>query len=160
MRPEIKPLAIVLMAPGHVAGVKIGAMCKLIVLDDDPIQHLIFKRMLSRYTELDDTIFCADGNRVIGFLSLNKGNVEALPEVIFMDLHMPELNGWKFLEKLKALYPDLVKPLKVYVISSSIDPRDIRRSRKYDFVGSYIMKPIGTEMLSLIIAPLITMVHH
>ncbi|WP_121243429.1 response regulator [Mucilaginibacter phyllosphaerae] len=126
-------------------------MCKLIVLDDDKIQHLIFRKMLNQYHIVDHTMFSDDGNRVLDFLENYKSNNEMLPELIFLDLNMPNLNGWKFLEQLKNLYPQLTKHVTVYIISSSVNPSDVKRSKKYSFVNSYIIKPITRERLNNIV---------
>src|SRR5688572_689462 len=100
-------------------------MCRLLILDDDPIQHLIFKRMLKKYDNYTDTLYSHNGNDVLDFLENHKRNVEELPELIFLDINMPRMNGWTFLEKLKKIYPGLNKLIDVYVISSSIDPQEI-----------------------------------
>ncbi|RZK13260.1 MAG: response regulator [Flavobacterium sp.] len=99
-------------------------MCKLLILDDDPIQHLIFKRMLRKYENYTDTLFSFNGNDVLDFLENHKMNMNELPELIFLDINMPNLNGWLFLEKLKKIYPKLNKLIDVYIISSSIDPQE------------------------------------
>ena len=126
-------------------------MCKLIVLDDDLIQLLIIKRMLINYEKFEDTIYSENGNKILDFLNLNKADKSTLPELLFLDLNMPQISGWQFLEKLQVLYPKLVKPIDVYIISSSIDPRDIKRSGKYSFVKSYLIKPVTREALNSII---------
>lgn len=123
-------------------------MCKLIVLDDDQIQHLIIKRMLMNYDQLNDTIYSTDGHTILDFLKLHKKDESILPEILLMDLHMPKLNGWKFLDHLEVLYPQLIKPITVYIISSSIDPKDIKRCSKYPFVKSYLVKPVTKEALN------------
>jgi CheY-like chemotaxis protein len=126
-------------------------MCKLIVLDDDKIQHLLIKKMLIKYDVFNDTIFSDDGKSILDFLSLNKTNGGILPEILFLDLNMPKLSGWRFLEALNGLYPQLTKALTVYVISSSVDPQDVKRSSKYSFVKSYLIKPVSRERLNSII---------
>ncbi|MFA6086156.1 response regulator [Mucilaginibacter sp.] len=123
-------------------------MCKLIVLDDDQIQHLIIKRMLMNYDQLNDTIYSTDGHTILDFLKLHKKDKSILPEILLMDLHMPKLNGWKFLDHLEVLYPQLIKPITVYILSSSIDPKDIKRCSKYPFVKSYLVKPVTKEALN------------
>jgi CheY-like chemotaxis protein len=125
-------------------------MCKLIVLDDDQIQHLIIKRMLKNYEQLNDanTIYSTDGYSILDFLKTHKKDESILPEILLMDLHMPKLNGWKFLDSLEILYPQLIKPITVHIISSSIDPKDIKRCNKYPFIKSYLVKPVTKEALN------------
>lgn len=125
-------------------------MCKVIVLDDDQIQHLILKKMMLKYDMISETLFTDDGVNVLEFLTANKYEKQILPELLFLDLNMPKLNGWRFLENLKTLYPQLIKPVKVYILSSSVDPKDVKRSEKYTFVKSYLIKPVTRERLNSI----------
>jgi CheY-like chemotaxis protein len=125
-------------------------MCKVIVLDDDQIQHLILKKMMSKYDMTSETLFTDDGVNVLEFLTAHKYEKQILPELLFLDLNMPKLNGWRFLEHLKTLYPELIKPVTVYILSSSVDPKDVKRSEKYTFVKSYLIKPVTRERLNSI----------
>ena len=104
--------------------------------------------MLMNYDQLNDTIYSTDGHTILDFLKLHKKDESILPEILLMDLHMPKLNGWKFLDHLEVLYPQLIKPITVYIISSSIDPKDIKRCSKYPFVKSYLVKPVTKEALN------------
>ncbi|RVU02455.1 response regulator [Mucilaginibacter limnophilus] len=128
-------------------------MCKLMVLDDDPIQHLIFRRMLNRYKLAHETFYSYSGYDVLSFLSAHKKDTSELPEVIFMDINMPGLNGWAFLDRFKDLYPQLNKLIEIHIVSSSINPSEIKRTDMYDFVKSYIVKPITSERLEQILEP-------
>jgi CheY-like chemotaxis protein len=127
-------------------------MCKVIVLDDDKIQHFIIKKMLSKKAMFNDTLYADDGKTVLNFLADHKTEETILPQLLFLDLNMPVMNGWKFLESLALMYNDLKRPLSVYILSSSVDPRDIKRTHKYEFIKSYLIKPISFKILEDIIS--------
>jgi CheY-like chemotaxis protein len=76
----------------------------------------------------------------------------ALPEVIFLDLNMPIMNGWEFLEEYKNCQHDESKKTIIYIISSSVDPRDLERVKHYNQVDTYILKPITPDDLAKIIS--------
>ncbi|WP_183559850.1 response regulator [Mucilaginibacter sp. SP1R1] len=115
----------------------------LIIIDDEPIQHFIMRKMIDVYvSSAPVTQYSSDGAAVLDFLYRNKNNGDELPDIIFLDLHMPMMNGWEFLDRFKRLRGKLNKQVNVYVISSSIDPEDISRSKKYNFVLDYIIKPM------------------
>ncbi|WP_339650564.1 response regulator [uncultured Maribacter sp.] len=73
-----------------------------------------------------------------------------LPDVIFLDLNMPIMNGWEFLEEYENCSYDISKKTNIYIISSSVDPRDLERVKQYNKVDSYILKPITPDDLGKI----------
>jgi CheY-like chemotaxis protein len=126
-------------------------MSRLIVLDDNQIELFIIKKMLTKYKVFEDTIYSTDGKNILKFLEVNKLERNSLPELLFVDLNMPKLSGWHFLDRLKSFYSQLQKPICVYIITSSVDPRDIKRSDNYPFVKSYLIKPLTRETIEAII---------
>lgn len=125
---------------------------KLIIIDDEPIQHFIMDRMLGRYfaSGKDHTMHSDSGPVILEFLDKNKYNADELPDIIFLDLHMPIMNGWDFLERFKKIRKEITKSIIIYVVSSSIDPVDISRSKRYSFVKDYIIKPVTLPTLTKI----------
>ena len=122
-------------------------MKKLIFIDDSPADHFILKKILNRY-RLDYEVSCtANGGEVIELLEKNSCQFNNLPDIILVDLYMPGLDGWCFLEKVERIYSHLAKPLKIYILSSSINPKDVKQSRKYACIRSFIFKPITKEVL-------------
>ena len=122
-------------------------MKKLIFIDDSLLDHFILKRILTRYN-LDYSVSCtSDATEVIVFLEHNRHLADELPDIILLDIYMPGFDGWDFLDKVQYLYPYLAKPVKIYILSSSVNPADIECARKYTCVRSFIFKPITKEVL-------------
>ena len=122
-------------------------MKKLIFIDDSPLDHFILKRILTKY-QLDYVVSCtSSAAEVIVFLEHNQRNFNELPDIILLDLYMPGFDGWDFLDKVKYLYTYLAKPVKIYILSSSVNPEDIERAKQYVCVRSFIFKPITKEVL-------------
>ncbi|MDW3502850.1 response regulator, partial [Escherichia coli] len=70
------------------------------------------------------------------------------PELIFLDLNMPVMGGWEFLDNfIKKEYQEFNTKTKVIVLSSTIDPTDIEKSKTYPIVIDFLSKPITKEML-------------
>ncbi|MDB5137273.1 MAG: response regulator [Mucilaginibacter sp.] len=126
-------------------------MKKLIFVDDSPLDHFILKRILKKYQLLYEVNCTACGEEVTEFLEKNKQDADSLPDIILLDIYMPHFNGWAFLEKIQSLYPLLAKPPNIYILSSSINPKDIAQARQYYFVKSFIFKPITKEVLEKLI---------
>jgi two-component SAPR family response regulator len=122
-------------------------MSKIILIDDDFIYHKIAQNMIKGYSPVQEVISSTDGRATLNYLIENKSNNENLPDYIFVDLNMPEYNGWDFLNGYKKVSDSFTKPIQVYIVSSSISPVDIKRSKSYSFVNSFIMKPLKREFL-------------
>ena len=122
-------------------------MSKLILIDDDELYHQMAHIMLEEYSPVQEVISSMDGKATLDYLIENKENNENLPDYIFLDLTMPEYDGWDFLNAYKNVYNSFKKAIRVYIVSSSIDPNDIERSKKYSFVDSYIIKPLKRDFL-------------
>jgi CheY-like chemotaxis protein len=122
-------------------------MCKLVMIDDNPVQHLIMQRMFERCDLFPDVAHALDGRTIIEFLQEYRTNTEELPNVILLDLHMPEFSGWDFLAEFERLYWSFKKIISVYIISSSVAPEDRARARQYPFVKDFLTKPISAERL-------------
>lgn len=87
----------------------------------------------------------------LSFLKDNRDNVQALPEIILLDLAMPIMDGWQFLEEFKDLKPIIKEDIIVYICSSSISPNDLARAESINEVADYIIKPITKDKLIEII---------
>ena len=72
---------------------------------------------------------------------------EQLPDVIFLDINMPGMNGWEFLEELKTIDPKVRTECAIFILTSSIDHGDYILSTEYDFINGYITKPLTTADL-------------
>ncbi len=122
-------------------------MKKIIFIDDSPLDHFILKRILKRYKLAYEVNCTENGEEAIKFLEKYKNEPDNLPDIILLDLYMPNFNGWECLEKMQQIYPALAKPIKMYILSSCINPEDIQRAKQYNCVKSFVFKPITKETL-------------
>ncbi len=114
------------------------------VIDDDNIYQYT-ARVLLESTGLTKKITSFyNGRDAISFFQ-DKENLfpDKLPDVIFLDINMPVMNGWEFLEEYNKLHNTLPKPIVVYVVSSSVDSSDMQKSRSYEAVTDYLVKPVN-----------------
>ncbi|MFS4415871.1 response regulator [Maribacter sp. 2307ULW6-5] len=112
------------------------------VIDDDPIFIYGIKRMMRDIDFCKDVTVYNNGQDALDGLREMREGHDKLPQVIFLDLNMPIMNGWDFLDEFIKIRPPNSSKTLVYVISSSVDPKDISKVNDYALVSNYILKPI------------------
>jgi CheY-like chemotaxis protein len=122
-------------------------MSILIVIDDNQIDRLIIHFCLVKYPVSDSIHYFDGGLSFINYIKDNKDNYVNLPDVIFLDLRMPDYDGWHVLEDIKKINRTLPKNIKVYIISASVSAKDRFRALQYNFVHQFISKPITKDIL-------------
>lgn len=121
------------------------------IIDDDPMTSFYIKR-LAELGELASIITIYD--KALGaadYLLHHKKSREHLPDYIMLDIYMPELDGWGFLQQFASIKDQLIKKVEICVISSSTHPDDRMRADSLPFVKAYIPKPITLDILREII---------
>jgi CheY-like chemotaxis protein len=81
------------------------------------------------------------------FDSLKTTDTNNKPQLIFLDLNMPVMDGWEFLDSFKTESYSQFHDTKVIILSSTINPEDLEKSKKYPMVIDFLSKPISKEML-------------
>ncbi|MCK0189432.1 response regulator [Arenibacter sp. F20364] len=123
---------------------KIETVC---IIDDDPIFVYGTKVLLNYNGSFCSTVIVhEDGKEALDSLTAMVKSGEQLPDVIFLDLNMPVMDGWEFLDEFVRL-PLKNKP-RVYIVSSSIDNLDIEKANGYDIVKDFIVKPLSDSILA------------
>lgn len=113
------------------------------LIDDDNIYQFTARKILESTGLAKHIQSFYNGNEALNYFKDQKNiSSETLPDFIFLDINMPVMNGWEFLEEYNKLYGNLPKPIIVYVVSSSIDSYDMNKSKEYKSVSDYIVKPI------------------
>lgn len=117
------------------------------IVDDDEIFVYLTRKAIDQAMIVEEIKVFGNGRDAINFLKENASNPELLPEIILLDLSMPVMDGWQFLEEFHVIKPKVEKKIIIYIVTSSISPDDIRRSKGYNEVSDYIIKPITKEKL-------------
>ncbi|GEL10246.1 Response regulator receiver domain-containing protein [Flavobacterium glycines] len=117
------------------------------LIDDDDIFVFLTKKAIENTSLVELIRVFGNGLDAINFLIEHCKDLEALPEIILLDLSMPIMDGWQFLDQFTKLAPKIDKKITIYICSSSISPSDVELAKKNDLVSDYIIKPITKDKL-------------
>jgi CheY-like chemotaxis protein len=123
----------------------------LLCIDDDPITIMLSKMVMTRAAYTNEIVTAQNGEEALVYLDRLMNENSPIPDLIFLDLNMPIMGGWEFLDAFsEEKYRNYFAKSKVVVLSSTIDPRDIEKSKSYEMVLDFMSKPISKELLELV----------
>jgi CheY-like chemotaxis protein len=117
----------------------------LLYIDDNQIDIAIIKGMQDKYLAFDAVTYSTDAEYSIRYIKEHLQNENELPDVIFLDLYMTPFSGWEFLDEFIKIQPLIGKNIEIYIVTFSILPKDLIRSKQYQHVKSYYTKPVSRE---------------
>ena len=115
------------------------------IIDDDKILSYILQRIMGSTHFCENIEIFQNGKEAINQLAVVKKDAEALPDIILLDLNMPVMDGWQFLDEFEKIKLD--KKITLYIVSSSIDIQDHNKAKKYKTVSDFLIKPIGKKQI-------------
>ncbi|MFV5697574.1 response regulator [Flavobacterium sp. ZT3R17] len=125
---------------------------QILCVDDDPITLMLCKKVIIKASFSNETITAQNGEEaLLYFNKIKYTNTESRlkkhPELIFLDLNMPVMGGWEFLDIFNTIDYSEFSSIKVVVLSSTIDPEDLEKAKSYPMVIDFLSKPITLSML-------------
>lgn len=114
---------------------------KVLLIDDNEIDNFISAGIISKLDVAKEIISKTSAEDSLDYLASCIENY-SLPEIIMLDIRMPSMDGFDFLREFAKFPPAVHAACKVFILSSSVDSRDIERAKKNPFVLSFITKPL------------------
>jgi CheY-like chemotaxis protein len=122
----------------------------VMLIDDNEIDNLINQKMIEAASVTENIYTHTGAKSAIEFLK-NMEKLEmadqVLPDVIFLDIDMPLMDGFQFLDEFEKLTNIAKKKCKIVMLTSSINPQDFNRSKKYENVRLYLNKPLSHDSI-------------
>lgn len=125
---------------------------KILFVDDDPITLMLCKKVIAKSSFANEIATAQDGEEALKYFNTLKYDstkkiTDKIPQLIFLDLNMPVMGGWEFLDHFTSDAYAEFSETKVIILSSTIDPEDLQRAKKHPVIIDFLSKPITTSML-------------
>lgn len=119
----------------------------ILLIDDDDINNFLSEELIALYWPSANVSAIMYVEEAIKALTQKITSKETLPDVILVDLNMPILNGWDFVEAFEKFDPEATKNTRIFIYSSSVYYKDIEKSKQYACVKKFYSKPITQQQV-------------
>jgi CheY-like chemotaxis protein len=113
------------------------------LIDDDLVHAFVVEKMLAKTPNCKNLLVFPDGSPAIDYFKSVATDADKLPDIVFLDINMPVIDGWAFLDEFAKIRHTLAKKISIYMLSSSVNPLDMEKAKTYTDVSEYISKPIS-----------------
>lgn len=120
----------------------------VLYIDDNEFEHYLVESLLKSYSSHNAVKCLFNGEEALEYLKENKFDLTVIPDLILVDLCMPDFSGWDFLDGFHKIMSTLCKQPKVCILSSSINMNEVERSKSYSFVECFLIKPLTPLMIA------------
>lgn len=119
------------------------------IIDDDPTTIELVRLNNERFGFCDTLESFTDPHEAVKTLTIALQNHVNIPQMILLDINMPVMDAWDFLDRMNDVL--LEANVSVFILSSSINPKDMDKSATYSSVLKYVMKPLGLDKIATIL---------
>jgi CheY-like chemotaxis protein len=120
------------------------------VVDDDAIYQVIINKIIKRSEMFSASSSFKNGKEAVSALHKIIENTELIPDIILLDINMPVMDGWEFMEEIKTIKSQIDKKIIIYIVSSSIAIEDKNKSKEFNDVFAFISKPVNVQDIMVI----------
>lgn len=123
----------------------------ILLVDDDDDCNFFHQRLIAKLDCAEHVEVCTNGIEALDYLTKRIADGHPKPELIFLDINMPKMNGWEFLEKYKTLHPGQKADMLVVMLTTSLNPDDRSRADNNEDVHAFANKYLDKSKLQIIL---------
>ncbi|WP_175489795.1 response regulator [Algibacter lectus] len=121
---------------------------RILFIDDDKATNFLNKHIAKKNASVSSTVLVDSAFEAIDYLEKKIVNPEDRPDIIFLDINMPAMNGWEFLDVFYKIDSGLIKDIEIVILSSSDDPSDINQFKSRNTLLDFVKKPLDSKLFN------------
>lgn len=122
----------------------------VLLIDDDSISNFITEKLILRENFAREVTSFLSAEAALSYLKDLEKDQQQAPDIIFLDLNMPEMDGWEFMTAFKQFPQGFTANSRVFMLSSAVDSKDIVQARNMEEIEDFISKPLTREDMGVI----------
>jgi CheY-like chemotaxis protein len=124
---------------------------RVVLIDDDEVNNFVCESIIRNENFAEEVISFQGAEEALDFLKSSVSlNGQHFPDLIFLDINMPGMDGWNFIEEFRKLPEQATQKCSLFMLSSAVDRKDIQCARSHKEVKEFFSKPLSPEILEFI----------
>jgi CheY-like chemotaxis protein len=122
-----------------------------LLIDDDKVINFYNEKIVNKHDDFNQVLSINSALKALKYLEDAYNGLATKPNLIFLDINMPAMNGWEFIEEYNKLDKDFISSIKIVLLTTSNNPDDYKRFKTIDLLEDFINKPLSASLLTTLI---------
>ncbi|MCC9135023.1 two-component system response regulator [Pontibacter silvestris] len=128
-----------------------GSLRRVVLIDDDQINNFVCETIIKNNNFANEVLSFEWAEDAVAFLSkVSQETPENFPDLIFLDINMPGMDGWSFIDEYRKLPEEITNKCCLFMLSSAVDRKDVITAKNMQEVKDFFSKPLSPEILDFI----------